>query len=515
MGTIISNLKARFGIETQDLKKGLKDGEKAMKEFKSAGGDAVQKFGEIFGVNMGAVNDALSTAGKGMNSVVQLFKAGGSGASKFTIALQGVKLAMTSTGIGALIVALGSIIAYFQKSGEGADKFAKILAQVKSVFNNVIERIVKFGGGLVDIFSGKFQQGWEKMRTAFQGIGEEIKEDWRAAGALADAEDALEDREIELITSLEERRARAAELRLMAKEEIEDQKTKLAYLNEAEALTKSVYADQVEVERERLRIMKEKLALQTKDPTDEQRREIATQEAKINSLLREQASELKGLARERGTLAKQVAEELELEKLKAQNIGMVKADIAGITIPNLAPQLNAMLKAIEPAKIAVQEIMINITDAINGALEAMAMGLGEFIGSLMAGDAGLKDFGRMVAGVFADMAINVGKIAIGAGLAVMGVKEALMSLNPAEAIAAGIALVAIGTAVRGALSRAAGGGGGGNAVSAGPSTGGSFVYDTRLQPQKVEMSGQVELKARGSELVAVINKENFRKNSTT
>ena len=37
---------------------------------------------------------------------------------------------------------------------------------------------------------GSFQQGFEKMKTAFADLGKEITEDWKAAGALADAEDA-------------------------------------------------------------------------------------------------------------------------------------------------------------------------------------------------------------------------------------------------------------------------------------------------------------------------------------
>ena len=212
------------------------------------------------------------------------FSGAAKGGNVLAISMKVLKTALIATGIGVIVVALGSLIAYFQKSGEGADRFAKILAQVKSVFNNVIERIMQLGEGLFDIFSGKFKEGWEKMRTAFKGIGEEIKEDWKAAGSLADAEDALEDREIALITSLEERRAKIAELRLQAKEETEDQKKKLSLLKEAEALTRSVYGDQISLEKERLRIMQDKLAISAKDPTDEQRKEIARAGSKDKQL---------------------------------------------------------------------------------------------------------------------------------------------------------------------------------------------------------------------------------------
>jgi hypothetical protein len=64
----------------------------------------------------------------------------------------------------------------------------------------------------------------------------------------------------------------------------------------------------------------------------------------------------------------------------------------------------------------------------------------------------------VVAATFADICVQVGKItAIQVGVLFFGLK-ALESLNPFVAIAAGVALIAVGTSV--ALSNAAGGGGG-------------------------------------------------------
>ena len=284
MGTVISNLKAKFGVDSGDFKKGLKDGERAVADFKGVAGGLLDQFASMFGLNMSAVSDAVGTAGKSLNFVGQSFKGAAAGGNVFKIAVNGVKIALLSSGIGAIVVALGTLIAYFSKSGRGADQFARILAQVQSVINNVIDRLAVFGKGVYEIATGKFKQGWESMKSAFKGIGEELKNDWVAAGNLADRLDALDDREIDLITSLEKRRTKADELRLLAKEENEDQKKKLEYLNQAAALYKSVYADQIGVEKERLDIMKEQLEISSKDPTDDQRREIAEQEAKVARL---------------------------------------------------------------------------------------------------------------------------------------------------------------------------------------------------------------------------------------
>lgn len=515
MGSVISNLKARFNVDSTDFKKGLKDGEKAVDDFKDAAGSYIDEFATMFGVNMEAVRGALGSVTKSLNFLGQSFSGASKGADVLAVSMKVLKFALISTGIGAIVVALGSLIAYFTRSGEGADKFAKILDQVKSVINNVIERLAIFGKGLFEIATGKFKQGWETMRSAFQGIGDEIKEDWKAAGDLADRLDALEDREIALINSLEERRAKAAELRLAAKEETEDQRKRLNLLNEAEALYRTIYSDQIKLEEERLAIMRERLALQTKDPTDEQNRAIAEQQAKINSLKREEAEQLKGLNREKRTALEIVKQEAELEKKKAETIKSSAIAVSNIKIPDLAPAISQALAPIPKIQEAVKTVMVDVTSKVNEAFENMAIGFGEFIGSLASGDASLKDFGNVLAGTFADLAINVGKIAIGTGLAVLGIKKALATLNPIVAIAAGVALVALGSAIKGALSNAASGAGSGGSasVSGGSSFGNSSAASVAATPITINLKGK--LVAEGKDLVYVLDQESTRRKATT
>jgi TP901 family phage tail tape measure protein len=75
---------------------------------------------------------------------------------------------------------------------------------------------------------------------------------------------------------------------------------------------------------------------------------------------------------------------------------------------------------------------------------AVAMGSGSF-----------GDVFNSVLMMLADLAVQVGKIAIGTAIAISGIKLALESLNPVAAFAAGVALIALGGAVKGALSKAA------------------------------------------------------------
>ena len=61
----------------------------------------------------------------------------------------------------------------------------------------------------------------------------------------------------------------------------------------------------------------------------------------------------------------------------------------------------------------------------------------------------------MIMSTFADMAIQIGKIAIGTGAAIEGIKQALSSLNPYVVAAAGAALIALGGFVKGQLKKVA------------------------------------------------------------
>lgn len=516
MGTVISNLKARFGVDTTDFKKGLKDGEKATADFKGAAGGALDEFATMFGVNMSGINSACNTANNSLKFVKQSLIAAAKGGDVMAISMKLLKFALVATGIGAIVVLLGSVIAYFTKSGEGSDKFAKMLAQLKSVLDNVVERLVAFGKGMVDFISGKFKLGIEEMGSAFKGMGAEIKEDWKAAGLMADALDRLEDREIALITSLEERKQAVAELRLAAKDLDLTEEERLANLTKAQGIIKTIYADQISVEKERLRLMKEAIALATTDPTDEQRKEIAEQEAKINGLLTEQASELRGLTRETNTLTKAIDAKFETLK-KANEEGAKKLDGASAT-PFDATQLTIVQQAVQATQFTLEElgmVAIDVAKEVNGAFVTISEGMGEFFGALANGDAGMNDFGKMVGETFASMAIQIGKIAIAAGWAVVGIKKALTSGQAWAAIGAGIALVALGTAVKGALANAAPGGSSGGGSSSGS---GSLTYDTRtssaaLKPMTVNINGR--LVAEGRDLVYVFNTENNRKNITT
>ena len=203
--------------------------------------------------------------------------------------------------------------------------------------------------------------------------------------------------------------------------------------------------------------------------------------------------------------------------------GGLQGAVEDIGLHTAVEDLTILPERIDIAVGKLQELeqeFIDLGPLVESSMEGLAVGFGELIGSLANGGNFLAGFGKLIGGTFADMAIQVGKIAIATGIAVEGIKKALEPpLHPAVAIAAGVALVALGAAVKAGLSNMANGGG--SMAAAGANSGNTVNIGStrdmsqRLEARKMTVTVEGELKARGSTLVAVIDAENNRRNLTT
>jgi hypothetical protein len=115
---------------------------------------------------------------------------------------------------------------------------------------------------------------------------------------------------------------------------------------------------------------------------------------------------------------------------------------------------------------ATKQLSKDISSAITGAATSFAIGIGEMIGAAAAGGDGIASFGTFALQSLAGLLQQVGEMAIQTGIALLGIQVALKTLNPAIAIAGGIALVALASGIRTSLAKKAGAIQGGGTIPA-------------------------------------------------
>jgi len=195
--------------------------------------------------------------------------------------------------------------------------------------------------------------------------------------------------------------------------------------------------------------------------------------------------------------------------------------VAGNPLAQLQTNIADSIDKIRKSKDDLKLILLDVSGNVQSALSNVVVGLAS--GSIKMGDvAGL------LLGTIGDIAINLGKAAIGIGLAMKAIK--LSFSNPFTAIAAGIALLAMGGLIKRAANIVTGGGGGvtgfakGGLVT-GPTLGlvGEGIGTNRgnpeviapldrlqnmIQPktQRVEVGGQFSIN--GQDLVLVLQRAN-------
>lgn len=520
--------KILFSGDSKPLRKEIDQGKKSMEKFTGEATSSFNSMAQAIGVDVNRISGQFNSFKTGVVGLGGAFKGAAAGSGVFTAALKILKVALISTGIGAIVVALGSLVAYFTKSQRGADKLAVFMARLRAAFDVVIDRAVAFGEGVFLLLSGKWKDGAEKLKGAFKGIGEEIREESNAAADLEKRSQALEDREIALITVMGQRKKRIAELRLAAKDETKSAEERRRALQQAIDLEKQNLADEIGIQQERADIADKRTALA--ESTRDDYRALAEEQNRLNELQTNSLNTQRRLQTEMNTLNNEIARQS--EELKKANeewlkqAGFDNSKLSGTigNVPNLTPKAifgdavdeNGVLKLAPPSTqphVTVAEgikgVWVNAADAINQSFQNMAVGFGQALGLMIAGEADASALGQVVVGALADMAIQVGQIAIATGIAKLAIDEALVKWGGGVgAIAAGVALVALGTAAKAGLTRAAHSQGAGGTAGI-PSSAGTY-NGPRAEAQTLHIEVTGALTANVRDMALQLSKENVR-----
>jgi hypothetical protein len=162
----------------------------------------------------------------------------------------------------------------------------------------------------------------------------------------------------------------------------------------------------------------------------------------------ERAKELKALMQGQGAVAPLTP----VAPGQIPNPALNNKELQGTT-----QDLGDIAEGFRTAEEAAQSFGASVEQAIEQAAESMTINFSKMLGQTLATGKGMEGLGRMVLNTLADLAVQVGEIAIGVGITIKGIRESLESLNPAVALIAGIALVALGTYAKTALQSAGGG----------------------------------------------------------
>lgn len=235
---------------------------------------------------------------------------------------------------------------------------------------------------------------------------------------------------------------------------------------------------------------------------------IKIQQEKLAAQLNDRTSESIKLLEKKAGAEKKTFDTPQVQPIQGQlqplgTVNVQGAQLAATQIKGLANTIRTETALLE---IALQEFNDKASALINGAIADTFSGLGEEIGNALAsGGSVFETIGASLLSSLGSLLVQMGKMAIQVGVGLLGIKAALKSLNPAAAIGAGVALVALGSffsAKSRSISNSIGGGGVSGSSGGGANnssfTSGSFT-------SRGDGSGTVVFEIAGQKLVGVLS----------
>lgn len=545
------NLKVNVGADTSQFTKGMKSAKADLKDFKKVSEDGFSKLGDLLGINTKQVSQ-IQGAFRGLGQ--QMASLGGSGSAALGKIVAGAGSAATgiaAIGIGAAVAGfklLHSEAEAFTNTIDGANiklatqayvdtykqafhdfnsevgrQMAEAESTVKKKFTQAFTQVKAFAvSALGDILDGGGVQSSGERWNDVKKTGEQASAAASKAAEYASKAYDVQKRQSQNLVKIARLDAQIAEQRRIASDSEESIEARVAANAKAQDLIHQKYQIQRRDQEDLA-----KYARMTADlagSTFEEVNKANQLTAQAIQLKAQEESEIRTLLRQEKTLNT----ELEKERSETERIKALRESMTGLNVlPKLDPAaLKGQAKPLETGiTVPVKPVLDNksitdlseqLTSVLQSLAEQTASIVGELVGDLVTGGDAWGNFANSAISAFGQLAVTVGNMAIATGVATLGIKAALESLNGYVAIGAGVALVALGSAVKAGLSNVANGNYSASSNVASQASYTSAASSSSLYEQSnihVEVTGT--LRAQGSQLVAVINNENKRKNHTT
>jgi hypothetical protein len=275
--------------EFKDLQKFVADGTDELKNFDKEIGDNKREVG-----NYGVAVEALDSRFGGL--IGSLKQTG-----KELIAIASNPFVLTIAAlVGAFALLSTSVKKFFETTGEGEDVAARQSAVWDQFFNSLNKGFASIGKSIANFFenagglSTVLQTALQAFKVTFPNLSSFIDVDsiQKRFGQTVDAAVKLADDLDSLDERIRENTVKSAQEQLEYNKLLEDSKNKLTKTDQErlEALQKAVGIQEqtaereINIEKDRLALIKEQIRLKTEDPTDDQLKEISDQTAKVIQL---------------------------------------------------------------------------------------------------------------------------------------------------------------------------------------------------------------------------------------
>lgn len=554
------NLKTVFEADTRDLSRGAKQAKKELKDFGKTSNEVTQSIGDAFGVDLdklnqltnatkewgrrltetGSQSDAafgkllqhldstkVAIAGLGIGAAVGAFKLLVSEAEAFKNTVAGANIEMQTAAYVATYTqalhdfntATGQSVAEFEAKWKKG--FGRFWANFKQDFVNAMNGNMGLGQGLLGPIWGSFLGNKEQRDTA----GEKASQAEQIAGQMFTLSRQLAAKSVEWA----EAEAQIAEYRRIAKDDSVGLAAQTNAIAQATALINKRYGEEYQIRKSMSDLQTQLVGLTGSSVAEEDK--MYQMQKQTADVLRQKETMIKSLNRDQKSINAAVAAEAEARRKAAEELAKQKqvmaeraAQLADLTIsggptltgPNQVkgPEMSILLHP-EIDEKEVTDISKELASLVEQGVTSVSESIGSLIGDLATGGDAWSNFTNSAVSAFGDMAISVGKMAVSTGVATLGIKAALESLNGYVAIAAGAALIALGAAVKTGMSNIAGGNysASSSVASSGYARTASGTGGYSLSSINVRVTGT--LIGDGRQLKGVIDSENSRLNTVT